>query len=377
MGSLLDDEKDSIGLDLGGYQSFGSLLGSSDLPALQASYSKLLASTIDTPSRIEPDAGALGMQVGLPVLLAALLKGKKGLAAAAQPATDAYGREINRATKDAERKQTTTATAAKLVGDRIGDIQDTFEKAQALKSQVEQKGLDRQLREEIANQSSADRQAMMGIMSENAKNRAADKEDRDRDRNLRADEDDLRRETSELEKSFQGRTKDTATRIEALKTVRAMSKKDIQNSILSGGMSKLMSNAFGEGKATSDKDIIRYSPPSVHKKAKEIANMMNSGAEGTLPDDVLDAMEKTAKGLMREAQKKMAGERESLRRDYSVYSKAPTHHRLKRTDDLTRLVDNLGGYSMLDSLGDDASGGVSEVPGVSLPQGFVLRKKGN
>lgn len=140
-----------------GTSRLGSLLRSTDLDTLQSTYGSLLDSAVSAPSRVEPDSNALFIQAGLPLLLAGLLKGKKGIIAASKPVTSVYARELDRAAKDAERSRDNDLKAAQLVGQRIGDVQDTFEKAAALEERKQQ-----------AAASLEERQLMRLTMDENA-----------------------------------------------------------------------------------------------------------------------------------------------------------------------------------------------------------------
>lgn len=145
-----------------------SLLQSNDIGSLQSSYNDLITKAISGPSRSEPDNQALMFQVAIPTILAGLLGGKRGLAASAEPVSQAYLRELERSKEAQKQNQARDLTAAELVGKRINDVQDTFEKAAALEEK-HQLGEERiKSDEKIAAENNETRKMMLAAQNQNA-----------------------------------------------------------------------------------------------------------------------------------------------------------------------------------------------------------------
>lgn len=242
-----------------------SLLQSNDIGSLQSSYNDLITKAISGPSRSEPDNQALMFQVAIPTILAGLLGGKRGLAASAEPVGQAYMRELERSKEAQKQNQARDLTAAELVGKRINDVQDTFEKAAALEEKHAIAKEQIQSREEIAGMNNETRQMMLAGQAEQRaymnqlRNESAQRQDENaddlRDTRLDAEADRVRRGVEARIKPWR----------ESLKAA-----EDIQHALadptgpnvgmIRGGLAQLAQG--GSAARISDKDVKVFAPPN-------------------------------------------------------------------------------------------------------------------
>ncbi len=191
------------------------ILASSDLPGLRSTYQDYLTKALNVPSRAEPDSDSLFWQAGLPMLAAGIFGGSEGLAASAEPVASVFKRELERATIAADNERNQALRTAQLVENRIGDVENSFEKAAALEQRREAQQQNLEFRKTQQESTDAFREQTLALreqMVENQKDKNAGKQERYDE----VTETRLGREKDAVDSYIQRETKDVTKRLEGI-----------------------------------------------------------------------------------------------------------------------------------------------------------------
>lgn len=306
----------------------GSLMRSNDLNSLNSTYNDLLVRSMSRPERVDIDASAAIIQGGLPLILAGIFGGSKGLEAASKPISDLYTRELARAEQNANQRSQQAATAAGLVGKRMNDISDSFEKAAALEERSMRAKEDRESRESIAKDSLAMREAMMGLY-------AAGRNE-DRDRKVAAE---LSREADRITKGLTKEFEPMVEQARGMRTIAGLLKNPNRYSIgaLKSQFPRIMA---GEKGVLTEKDVQRQ---GIGANAASVAQRWSNFLLG-------DTGAELAPGEIPVLQKVL----EQKAKDLEVELSATVKKKFSQAKKMAKLHNQYGAMDELDSMLQDS-----------------------
>ncbi len=315
----------------GGIGGLNDLLSSSDLPTLRSSYQDYLQKALAVPNRPEPKASSLFIQGGLPMIAAALFGGREGIAAAADPVSKVYATELNRAANAAENERTQALRTAQLVENRIGDVEDTFEKAAALEQRREQFKESLEFRKDQQDALEAFRGESLGLRQDMMR----DREDARNERLSRIERDELRDEADKMYRRVNTELRPTTELVRSIEEVK--SSLNSANGISSGMIQTQLSKMSGELRPT-EPDIKRIALTSFAGDVAKAKNWLSGKSDITLTGAQQQAVADIIGEKLAMVEDRVTNEVERFKR--TAVNLAPRHYELNKSGDIDALIED-------------------------------------